>query len=210
MTLSDHWNTAYTARDEDALTWFEDVPEVSLRLVRNHLPKDGALIDVGGGASRLVDHVLMDKPAALTLLDLSAQALAITKARLGVQAASVTFVAADVRDWAPDSAYDLWHDRAVFHFLTDPVDQKRYLQTLDASLRPGGVAIISTFDLAGPERCSDLPVERYSPQTLAAQIGHLMPDLFDIIHTEHHAHHTPLSNIQTFQFSVFRKKEPHP
>lgn len=94
----------------------------------------------------------------------------------------------------------------MFHFLTDPVDQKRYLQTLDASLRPGGIAIIATFDLAGPERCSNLPVERYSPQTLAAQIDHLMPDLFDVIHAVHHAHHTPLGNTQTFQISVFRKK----
>ena len=210
MTLSDHWNTAYTARDEEALTWFEDVPELSLRLVRNHLPKGGALIDVGGGASRLVDHVLMDKPAALTLLDLSAQALAISKARLGARAASVTFVEADVLGWIPDRPYDLWHDRAVFHFLTDPVDQKRYLQTLDASLRPGGVAIIATFDLAGPERCSNLPVQRYSPQTLAALVDHLMPDLFDVIHAEDHAHHTPMGNIQKFQISVFRKKEPHP
>jgi SAM-dependent methyltransferase len=104
VKLSDHWNTAYTARSEDALTWFEDVPEVSLQLVRKHLPTGGALIDVGAGASRLVDHLLANGPAALTLLDLSAEALAITKARLGAQAASVTFIAADVCAWVPDKA----------------------------------------------------------------------------------------------------------
>lgn len=207
MDLSDHWNTAYTARTETALTWFEDVPEMSLDLVRAWLPDGGALIDVGGGASRLVDHVLDARPSALTLLDLSAEALAITRTRLGDRAASVTFIAADVRDWVPDRAYDLWHDRAVFHFLTEPADQRRYLRTLDASLRPGGVAIIATFDLAGPERCSNLPVKRYSPEALARRIDDLAPGLFEAVHAAHHAHRTPAGNVQNFQISVFRKKE---
>ena len=207
MDLSRHWNTAYTARRDTALTWFEPVPEVSLQLVRSWLPDGGALIDVGGGASRLVDHLLDAKPAALTLLDLSAEALAITGTRLGHQAARVTFVAADVRDWVPDRAYDLWHDRAVFHFLTEPADQQRYLNTLDATVRPGGVAIIATFDLDGPARCSDLPVQRYSPDTLARRIDDLAPGLFDGVHAAHHVHRTPAGNVQHFQISAFRKKE---
>jgi len=205
MDIPQHWDTAYRARDEDVLTWFEDVPEVSLRLVRQHLPRGGAVIDVGGGASRLADHVLDDGPAAITVLDLSAEALAITRTRLGSRAKDVSLTVADVRTWTPDRAYDVWHDRAVFHFLTDPSDQRLYLGTLAASLRQGGVAIIATFDLAGPERCSGLPVQRYSPETLGAQIDRLMPGVLVPVHAEHHGHRTPGGAIQNFQISVYRK-----
>ncbi|MFN2307936.1 MAG: trans-aconitate 2-methyltransferase [Paracoccaceae bacterium] len=210
MDLKHHWNNAYVARAEDALTWFEDVPDVSLRLARAYLPKGGAMIDVGGGASRLVDHLLDEWPGPLTVLDLSAEALTIARTRLGDRSGRVDFITADVRTWTPDRAYDLWHDRAVFHFLTQPADQRRYLETLGAGLHPGGVAIIATFDLSGPERCSDLPVQRYSPETLSAQIDDLAPGLLVPIHAEHHVHRTPKGNVQNFQISIFRKKEQQP
>ncbi|MFW5750614.1 MAG: class I SAM-dependent methyltransferase [Planctomycetota bacterium] len=208
MDLSDHWDEAYRARGEDALTWFEEVPEASLRLVRAHRLPGGAMVDVGGGASRLADHLLDDAPGALTVLDLSSEALAITRARLGPRGRGVTFVAGDVLSWRPDRPYDLWHDRAAFHFLTEPADQGRYLDTLAAALRPGGVAIIATFALTGPERCSNLPVQPYSPDTLARRIDDLKPGLLTRIHAEDHAHRTPKGNIQDFQISVFRKREP--
>lgn len=207
MDAPKHWDKAYLARNEDELTWFEPVPEVSLRLVRRHLPRGGAVIDVGGGVSRLVDHLLAEDPAAITVIDLSAEALAITRTRLGARAADVALMAADVRTWTPDRAYDVWHDRAVFHFLTDPADQLRYLETLRASLRPGGVAIIATFALAGPERCSNLPVQRYSPETLSARIDRLMPGVLTPVHAEHHAHRTPKGNVQNLQISIFQKRE---
>lgn len=203
MDLTEHWDNAYTARAEDALTWFEDSPAQSLRLVRQYMPKGGALVDVGGGASRLVDHALADGAGMLTVLDLSATALQIIRDRLGD--APVTLLQADACNWAPDRAYDLWHDRAVFHFLTNPDDQARYLATLARALRPGGVAIIATFDLTGPEMCSNLPVQRYSPETLAARVAELAPGLLTPLHAERHAHHTPKGNVQEFQFSVFRK-----
>ena len=205
MTLSPHWDTAYTTRAEDALTWFEAEPAQSLSLVRAYLPPGGALLDAGGGASRLVDHVLADGAGALTVLDLSATALEITRKRLG--AAPVKLVMADVRDWVPDRAYDLWHDRAVFHFLSDRADQYRYLATLDRALRPGGVAIIATFALTGPEQCSNLPVQRYSPDILAERVAELAPGLLTPVQSDYHAHHTPKGNVQDFQFTVFRKKE---
>lgn len=207
METPKHWDKAYLARNEDELTWFEQVPEVSLRLVHRHLPPSGAVIDVGGGVSRLVDYLLDEEPGAITVLDLSAEALAITSARLGSRVADVALIVADVRAWTPDRAYDVWHDRAVFHFLTDPADQLRYLETLRASLRPGGVAIIATFDLAGPERCSNLPVQRYSPETLSARINRLMPGVLAPVHAEHHAHRTPKGNVQNFQISIFQKRE---
>ena len=210
MTLPDHWNATYASRAEVDLTWFEDVPEVSLHHVRRYLPQGGAMIDVGGGASRLVDHVLHERLGSVTVLDLSAEALAVTRGRLGALAGDVTFGVADVRAWTPDRAYDLWHDRAVFHFLTDPEDQRRYLETLAQSLRAGGVAIIATFDLTGPERCSGLPVQRYSPATLADRVERLMPGLLIPLASTKHAHVTPKGNTQDFQFSIFQKKETHP
>ena len=207
MDLPQHWNDAYRTRGENALTWFEEVPTIALRLVRQYLPQGRAMIDVGGGASRLVDHVLDERRASVTVLDLSAEALAIARERLGQRAGEAFLVVADIRNWTPDRIYDLWHDRAVFHFLTDPGDQKRYLETLEKTLRPGGIAIIATFDLAGPEQCSNLPVQRYSPETLAARVEHLMPGLLTPVQSEHHTHRTPKGNTQSFQISVFRKKE---
>ncbi len=210
MDLPKHWDAAYLSRGEDALTWFEDEPQVSLRLIRQYLPQGASMIDVGGGASRLVDRVTDDGAAAITVLDLSAEALAITRARLGPRADDVAFAVADVRAWTPDRAYDLWHDRAVFHFLTDPADQRRYLETLDAALRPGGVAIIATFDLSGPAQCSGLPVQRYSPETLADTTDRLIPGLLSPVHAERHAHRTPKGNVQNFQISVYRKGKALP
>ena len=203
--LSLHWNTAYQAREETALTWFEDAPAQSLQLVRRYLPEGGTLIDVGAGASRLVDHALAEGAGGVTLLDLSDSALAITRARLGDAAQNVTFVTADIRTWQPDLAYYLWHDRAVFHFLTKAEDQAQYLATLAKALRPGGVAVMATFDLTGPETCSGLPVQRYAPATLAALVAKVAPGVFAPIEAEQVPHHTPKGNVQQFQFSVFRK-----
>jgi len=186
--LTSHWNTAYTARAEDALTWFEATPAQSLRLVRQYLPQGGALVDVGAGASRLIDHVLADGAGAVTVLDLR-----------------VSFIATDIRDWHPDRSYDVWHDRAVFHFLTDREDQARYLATLSKALAADGIAIIATFDLTGPETCSGLPVQRYSPQTLVAKLAELAPGQFVPLASEHVEHRTPKGNFQAFQVSVFRK-----
>lgn len=207
MTLLDHWNAAYASRAEVDLTWFEDVPEVSLKYVRRYLPGGGAMIDVGGGASRLVDHVLQERLGSATVLDLSAEALAVARRRLGALAEDVTFGVADVRAWTPDRAYDLWHDRAVLHFLIETEDQRRYLATLSKSLRAGGVAVIATFDLTGPERCSSLPVQRYSPATLADRIESLMPSLLIPLSARHHTHVTPNGNTQNFQFSILPRTD---
>ena len=147
MNTTKHWDSAYGARGEKELTWFEDVPEMSLPLVRKYLLAGGAMIDVGGGASRLVDHVLKEQLSQVSVLDLSDAALTITRDRLGAPASAASFAQADILEWEPDRTHDLWHDRAVFHFLTDPEDQAKYVHTLLRALRPGGVAIIATFDL---------------------------------------------------------------
>lgn len=207
MSSEDHWNAAYTARDAHALTWFEQTPDASFRLVRRMLPTGGSVVDIGGGSSALADACVDAGIGPVTVLDLSAEALAITRARLGPRADKVNLIAGDVRDWVPDRIHDLWHDRAAFHFLTEPEDRRRYLRTLDAALRPGGVAIISTFGATGPERCSGLPVQRYAPTELAETLDRLAPGLLLPIYAELLVHRTPKGATQDFQVSVFRKSD---
>jgi SAM-dependent methyltransferase len=199
----DHWNAVYGARAEAALTWFEDAPEMSIDLIRSAgVTADARVIDVGGGASRLVDALLDDGFSQITVLDLSAQALRVSQERLGKRAGRVHWVAGDITLWLPDGAYDLWHDRAVFHFLTDPEDRAAYLRALRQALRPGGVAVIGTFALDGPETCSGLPVVRYAPETLAQVFG----DGFEPVSSRAHRHRTPMGRTQSFVFCTFRRR----
>jgi SAM-dependent methyltransferase len=138
---------------------------------------------------------------ALTVLDLSESALAAARTRLGQAAAEVTWVVADVVGWKPLQHHDVWHDRATFHFLTDEADRAAYIACLREALRPGGYAVIATFALDGPERCSGLPVVRYD----AARLGEALGDDFSLVETRRHDHHTPMGSTQRFQFSVFRR-----
>jgi len=198
----DHWDGVYGARAENALTWFEDAPEISIDMMRHGGLRPGArVVDVGGGASRLVDALLDEGIANPTVLDLSAEALKVSKDRLGARASDVDWVVADVTQWQPTTRFDIWHDRAVFHFLTEPKDRVAYVQTLTNALKPGGVASIGTFALDGPETCSNLPVQRYSPETLAEALG----PAFELVKSCAHIHLTPKGNTQSFSFCVFRR-----
>lgn len=197
-----HWQAVYQDKGEDRVSWFQATPAISLDLIRAVGAKaNAAIIDVGGGASRLVDGLVAEGYRDLTVLDLSANAIALAKVRLGAAAAAVDWIVADVTQWRPERHYDVWHDRAAFHFLTDAADRAAYIERLTAALRPGGHAIIATFALDGPERCSGLPVVRYDAERLAATLG----DAFSLVETRRHDHQTPLGGIQHFQFSVFRR-----
>ena len=198
-----HWQGVYSSKRPEEVSWFQETPAVSLELMRAAgVTQASSIIDVGGGASRLVD-VLMDAGYQnLTVLDLSAAALAATQARLGQGAAAVTWIAADVTTWQPRETYDLWHDRAAFHFLTEPADRGAYVACLMAALKPGGHAIMATFAPDGPERCSGLPVVRYDGASLTAALG----DAFELLKTVRHAHATPMGSVQNFQFSLFRRR----
>ena len=204
-TTAEHWDRVYGAREEDALTWFEPRPEMSMALIRRYLPGRGGVIDIGGGASRLVDALLDDGVAPVAVLDLSDAALAVSRDRLGARAGEVEWIAADVTVWEPARRWDLWHDRAVFHFLTTDAARTGYLRALGAALAPGGTAIIATFAEDGPETCSNLPVARYSPEALAAALARLAPGLLDPVEAMRHVHVTPMGNRQNFQISVFRR-----
>lgn len=196
-----HWERVYAEKGEDALSWFEPRAETSLALLDAAGVAPQAVIDVGAGTSRFVDALLERGVPDITLLDLSEAALARTRARLGPDAARVRFVAADVTTWTPDRPYDLWHDRAAFHFLVDPDERAAYLARLASALRPGGHALIATFAADGPERCSGLPVQRYDPDDLAATLG---PG-FALREARRIAHRTPWGTEQRFQASLFRR-----
>ena len=197
-----HWQTVYRTKGERDVSWFEDSPQISLQLIRaTGIGKDAAVLDIGGGASRLADALLHDGFADVTVLDLSEQALAIARARLGALGEKVHWIASDVTAWEPPRSYDVWHDRAAFHFLTEPADRAAYAERVLRAVRPGGHVIIGTFALDGPERCSGLPVVRHD----AASLGRMLGRSFTLLESRTVSHRTPAGAIQRFQFSRFRR-----
>ncbi|MGO9007375.1 MAG: class I SAM-dependent methyltransferase [Beijerinckiaceae bacterium] len=197
-----HWENLYATKAETEVSWFEEAPVISLELIAAAgASPDSAIIDVGGGASRLVDALIERGFRDITVLDLAETALAKAKARLGARAGAVHWITADATSWRPPRQFDVWHDRAVFHFLTEPADQAAYVECLKEGLKPGGHAIIGTFALDGPERCSGLAVARHDSASLARILG----PSFQVIETRPHEHKTPRGVIQRFQFSRFRK-----
>jgi SAM-dependent methyltransferase len=198
-----HWENVYTTKSETEVSWFQQSPAPSLDLiVQAGATRQSAIIDIGGGASRLVDHLVEQGFEDVTVLDLSGAALAAARSRLGAGADRVSWIVADATAWEPARAYDIWHDRAAFHFLTDASDRAAYVARLRRGLKIGGHAIIATFALDGPEKCSGLPVERYD----SASLGRTLGDAFRLIHTQRHEHATPWDSRQIFQFSVFARE----
>jgi len=192
-----HWQSVYETKRETEVSWFQAQPAVSLKLIlASGLDASARIIDVGGGASRLVDRLLDLGYAHITVLDVAEAALAKARARLGPRADQVEWVAADVTRWAASRPFDLWHDRAVFHFLTEAPDRHAYLAAMASGVRSGGQAIIGTFALDGPEKCSGLPVRRYDANGLVAELA----PHFRLIETLTEDHHTPGGKVQKFQF----------
>lgn len=197
-----HWQNVYQTRDEQAVSWFQERPDISLDLIHaTGVDASASIIDIGGGASRLVDALISEGFKAVGVLDLSEKALATSKARLGAKAAQVEWIVADVTKWQPSQNYDVWHDRAALHFLTDPKDRAAYVERVLKAVRVGGHVIIGTFAPDGPERCSGLPVIRHD----AATLGELLGLSFALAETRRHNHQTPSGVIQKFQFSRFRR-----
>jgi len=197
-----HWDEVYTSKSENAVSWFQESPALSLELINlAGATSASAIVDIGGGASRVVDGLIANGFERVTVLDLSEAALASAKKRLGINARLVQWVTADVTKWEPSEDYDIWHDRAAFHFLTEAADRIAYTRRLKTALRSGGHFIIGTFALDGPERCSGLPVIRYDAAGLSAEIG---PE-FELIATRPQEHITPRGATQRFQFSTFRR-----
>lgn len=198
----EHWNRVYATKQESAVSWFEAFPERSMQMIEAAgAPRSAAIIDVGGGLSRLADALLAEGYGDVTVLDISAEAIARLRARhAGNQAFHA--VAADLRNWRPERAYDLWHDRAVLHFMVSEQEQSANRDALRAALRSGGQAIIATFAADGPERCSGLPVRRYATAELDAFLG----SEFERREAHVFDHETPAGAVQRFQAARYRRR----
>ncbi|MDA9496103.1 class I SAM-dependent methyltransferase [Bradyrhizobium sp. CCBAU 11357] len=200
---STHWDHVYATKGEAEVSWYQDSPAISLAMIRAAgSDRDTAIIDIGGGASRLAAALLQDGYRDVAVLDLSANALEAAKKRIGQAASTVDWIVADATTWHPARTYDVWHDRAAFHFLTDPRDRAAYVERLRSAVKPGGHVIIATFAPDGPEKCSGLPVQRHDSASLGAELG---PD-FELVETRSETHHTPWGSSQAFQFSRFRRR----
>jgi SAM-dependent methyltransferase len=204
MDSKAHWERVYTTRQSTEVSWYQDAPTRSLALLREvGAGPATAIIDVGGGDSTLVDAVVTERLGRMTVLDLSGAALARARARLGSRAGEVTWTEADVtRAALPPQAFDVWHDRAVFHFLTAPEDRQRYAAVAASAVRPGGALLMATFAADGPTRCSGLEVARYSPETLARELG----DAFTLVRGFGDVHRTPAGAEQRFTVAIFRRR----
>lgn len=201
-----HWEDVYTNKATDELTWYQPRPDISLELIEeaSGVAMDGPVrvIDVGGGASTLVDYLLEEGGYEPAVLDIAPAALERARERLGERADRVDWVVADVTEPLDAlGAYDIWHDRAVFHFLTGPEQRAAYLSNLRDHLEPGGFAVMATFALDGPETCSGLPVQRYSAETLADEFG----EAFELVESRREQHPTPWGGEQSFVYGLFRR-----
>ena len=199
-----HWESIYKTKEPTEVSWYQPESRISLDLIiQTGISTTARIIDVGGGASRLVDSLLAQGFQHISVLDISSSALQHARDRLGALAEQVTWIEADVtRVTLPAAHYDLWHDRAVFHFLTNPADRDQYIQTMQYAVKPGGQIVIATFALDGPTQCSGLEVVRYSPESLQSTLG---PD-FELVESLNEIHHTPFGTEQRFVYSHFRRR----
>ena len=202
MQSKEHWEQVYSAKAPDAVSWFQDHATLSLRLIRaTGVPPSGSIIDVGGGASTLVDDLIAAGFSDVTVLDLSRAALTAATSRLGGKASQVQWLEADITTASlPGGAYDVWHDRAVFHFLTAPADRAAYVRAVLHSVKPGGHVIVATFAEDGPTHCSGLPVMRYTADELHLEFG----KRFSLMSHDKEAHHTPFGTVQQFIYCYCR------
>ena len=201
-----HWDRRYAESEEHELSWHQAEPSTSLELIGSSQPEGGRLIDVGGGSSRLVDGLLATGLWQVTVLDISTAALKLAQDRLGKLADEVNWIDADITAVEELPEFDLWHDRAVFHFLTHPADRRHYIALVERSLSPGAFVVIATFAPTAPARCSGLPVARYDAHSLAAEFG----AGFKLLTSRSEPHRTPSGARQDFIYAVLQRVNPRP
>ncbi len=201
MSREDHWNSVYSTKAVNEVSWFEDEPQPSLDLILQTLPNGGAVVDIGSGASRLVDRLLAAGVYELAVLDISQVAVDHARTRLAAAAEHVRWIVCDVTKATNIGEFDLWHDRAVFHFLTTDEDRRAYVSLAARTVRHGGFLIISTFATDGPTKCSGLDTCQYSFQSLAAEFS---PN-FAAVRNIEHQHVTPAGKQQAFLYAIFQR-----
>lgn len=199
-----HWENVYTTKELTNVSWYQPVPETSLEfLEQSNLPFTAKIIDVGGGDSYLADHLLELGYTDITVLDISEHALERAKARLGDKAALIKWIVSDACAFVPSESYDFWHDRAVFHFLTNEKEIKAYLQVLSQGIKAGGTLVLGTFSEDGPTKCSGILIKQYTEKSM---IELLKPD-FENLSCLRADHPTPFNTVQNFVFCSFLKRE---
>ncbi len=202
MSQAVHWENVYQNKSAEEVSWYQEVPAVSLSILQGlSLNKADRIIDVGGGASTLVDGLLQDGFTAISVLDLSSSALELAKKRLGEPAQQVDWLVEDITRFAPQKAYTFWHDRAVFHFLTKAEDRAKYKKVLASSVKVGGYIMIAAFSKGGPEQCSGLDIVQYDSDKIQNELG----DGFQLLDEVAEEHVTPSGKVQLFRYFVFKK-----
>lgn len=196
-----HWQRVYGEKRPTEVSWYQPVPEKSLQLIRSSgVARSEPILDVGGGASTLIDHLLDEGYTDVSVLDISGRALERSRARLGEPAAQVEWIESDVTEFESSRKYALWHDRAVFHFLTESADRDKYIEVSYRALQPRGHLVLATFGPAGPERCSGLEICRYGVEELQDLFG----ARFELCSHELDEHRTPMGSTQQFLYSWWR------
>ena len=203
MNKQEHWENVYQKKVRNEVSWFREHLDTSLRMITNTgVGKDAAIIDVGGGNSNLVDDLLEHGFVDISVLDISANAINGSKERLGMKATEVDWIVADITSVElPKDHFDVWHDRAVFHFLTGVEDRHKYVELVMRSLKRGGHIIVASFSLEGPNKCSGLDVMRYSPETMHGEFG----NAFRLVESIGETHNTPFGTTQDFVYCHCRK-----
>lgn len=197
-----HWETIYNTKDLKDVSWYQEKPETSLGLIDKYARnKSETMIDIGGGDSYLADYLIDDGYTDITVLDISEKALEKAKTRLGEKAHTITWIHSDIIEFKPGTQYDIWHDRAAFHFLTKDEEIQQYIRIVTQAIKPEGIVIIGTFSETGPKKCSGIEIKQYSEQSLQDCFGKHFT-ILEIIHTQHN---TPFNTVQDFIFCVMRK-----
>ena len=197
-----HWENVYHSKKPDEVSWFQPTASKSLDLIAStKLSKDGNIIDVGGGASTLVDGLLELGFKNITVLDLSGAALKYAQERLGGNASAIKWIEEDITQFMPEEVFDLWHDRAVFHFLTNEEDRRKYVANVKRGLKQGGFLIVASFALDGPEKCSGLPVCRYDARAIQLEFG----SEFELLQETKEVHKTPWESEQRFNYFLLKR-----
>ncbi|MFA7326065.1 MAG: class I SAM-dependent methyltransferase [Candidatus Kapaibacterium sp.] len=202
LNRKEHWENIYQTKELTEVSWFQPTPNTSLGFFHQFdVPKTAKIIDVGGGDSFLVDHLLELGYIDITVLDISAAAIERAKQRLGTRASEVKWIVADASDFTPPEQYDFWHDRAAFHFLTNEQETSSYIETAHQNITPNGILVNGTFSEQGPKQCSGIDIKQYSEKTMTDLFG----KLFEKIDCKIIDHKTPSGSIQNFVFCSFRK-----
>ncbi len=203
LDVKSHWEEIYNTKSPTEVSWYQTRPSLSLKLIEaTGIEKGQGIIDVGGGSSMLVDCLLDEGYEDLAVLDISGQSLMIARARLGDREDDVEWYEADATEFQPPRQFHLWHDRAVFHFLTDERDRRKYVNVLEEALMPEGFLVMATFAIDGPKRCSGLGTVQYDEESMSLELG----DEFVLMEKVDEAHVTPGDKEQKFTYFLYQRK----